>query len=126
MSPNRIVRRWLWAAGLVAVCCVVSPSARADAVRPRLATIHRLLSGKYFVDEAYDLVIARPLYWISERVFLRLGDRVLIDGSLHGLARLAQRTAGVLSRVQTGNLHLYAFLVLLGSIACLAWSFRHG
>ena len=100
--------------------------ARADAVRPRLATLHRLLSGKYFVDEAYDLVIARPLYWISERVFLRLGDRVLIDGSLHGLARLAQRTAGVLSRVQTGNLHLYAFLVLLGSIACLVWSFRHG
>ena len=51
---------------------------------------------------------------------------MLLDGSLNGLARLAQRTAGVFSRVQTGNLHLYALFVLAGSIAALAWSFRHG
>ena len=46
--------------------------------------------------------------------------------SLHGLANLARRTAGAFSRVQTGNLHLYAFLVVAGMAACLAWSFRHG
>ena len=72
--------------------------------------LHRLLSGKYFVDEAYDALIGRPLHWISERVFLGLGDRILLDGSLNGLAALARRTAGVLGRVQTGNLQLYAFL----------------
>ena len=44
-----------------------------------------------------------------------LGDRFLLDGSLNGLARLAHRTAGVFSRVQTGNLHLYALFVLAGS-----------
>ena len=70
--------------------------------------------------------IARPLYWISDRVFLRLGDRALLDGSLHGLAALARRTAGALGRVQTGNLHLYALLVLAGIVASLAWSWRHG
>jgi hypothetical protein len=32
----------------------------------------------------------------------------------------------VLGRVQTGSLHRYVFFVLLGSIAALAWSFRHG
>ena len=51
---------------------------------------------------------------------------MLLDGTLNGLAGLAQRTAGVFSRVQTGNLHLYALLVLAGMAACLAWSFRHG
>ena len=51
---------------------------------------------------------------------------MLLAGSLNGLARLAPRTAGVLSRVQTGNLHLYALFVLAGSILVLAWSFRHG
>ena len=65
-----------------------------------------MLSGKYFVDEAYDWLIARPLYWISDRVFLKLGDQKLFDGSLHGLAALGRRTAGGLSRVQNGNLHL--------------------
>ena len=32
--------------------------------------------------------------------------------------RSARRTAGVLGRVQTGNLHLYAFLVLVGHRRC--------
>jgi NADH-quinone oxidoreductase subunit L len=99
---------------------------KATGIAQRHASMHRTLSNKYFVDEAYELFIGRPLTWISEWVFLRLGDRILLDGSLNGMARLAQRAAGVLGRVQTGSLHRYVFFVLLGSIAALAWSFRHG
>ena len=100
--------------------------ARADAVRKRFAAVHRVLSGKYFVDEAYDAFIGRPLNWISEHVFLNIGDRILLDGSLHGLTSMARRSAGVLGRVQTGNLQLYAFLVLIGIVATVAWSWSHG
>jgi NADH-quinone oxidoreductase subunit L len=99
---------------------------RADGLRARFAGLHRVLSGKYFVDEAYDALLARPLTWISERVFLGLGDRVLLDGSLHGLAGFARRTAGALARVQTGNLQFYLFLALLGLVAALGWSWQHG
>jgi len=99
---------------------------RAEGLRQRFVGLHRLLSAKYFVDEAYDWLIGRPLYWISDRVFLRLGDQKIIDGSLHGLTALGRRTAGAFSRVQNGNLHLYALLVLVGIIASLAWSWRHG
>ncbi len=106
-------------------CSAATPSA-PNGCAAASPTLHRVLSGKYFVDEAYDRLIARPLYWISDRVFLRLGDQKLFDGSLHGLAALGRRTAGALSRVQNGNLHLYALLVLVGIIAALAWSWRHG
>jgi NADH-quinone oxidoreductase subunit L len=99
---------------------------RAGALARRYAALHRTLYNKYWVDEAYERFLGRPLVWVSDRVFLQVGDRALLDGSLNGLARLAHRTAGVFSRVQTGNLHLYALLVLAGSIAALAWSFRHG
>jgi hypothetical protein len=58
-------------------------------------------------------------------VFLGIGDRLLIDGALDGLARLAHRAAGGLARVQTGNLHLYALLALAGAVVALAWGFRH-
>jgi len=101
-------------------------SERAAAVERRFAGLHRVLSGKYFVDEAYDALIGRPLQWISERVFLGWGDRMLFDGTLHGLTSLARRTAGVLGRVQTGNLQLYALMVLAGIVAALVWSIRHG
>ena len=100
--------------------------ARADGLRERFAGLHRVLSGKYFVDEAYDALLARPLQWISERIFLGLGDRVLLDGSLHGLAGFARRTAGALARVQTGNLQFYLFLAVLGLVAALGWSLQHG
>jgi NADH-quinone oxidoreductase subunit L len=99
---------------------------RARRLAERFSGLHRLLYNKYFVDEAYERLLGRPLTWISERVFLHVGDRVLLDGSLNGLASLAHRTAGLFSRVQTGNLHLYALFVLAGIIVTLAWSFHHG
>ena len=100
--------------------------ARAGRLGKQFAALHRLLSGKYFIDELYDRVLGRPLYWISNTIFLRLGDRVILDGSLNGLARYAQVTAGRLGRAQTGNLQLYILFVLLGVIGVLAWSTGHG
>jgi len=99
--------------------------ARAERLRSRFAGVHRVLYDKYYVDELYDAVIAKPLLWISDRVFLRIGDRALIDGTLNGMAALAQRAAGLLGRVQTGSLHFYAFLVLTGMVAVVIWSWRH-
>jgi NADH-quinone oxidoreductase subunit L len=99
---------------------------RADGLARRYSGAHRLLSGKYYVDELYEAVLGRPLHWVSQRVFLDLGDRRLIDGSLHGLAALAQRGAGRLSRIETGNLQLYVWLVVLGAFASLAWVWGHG
>jgi NADH-quinone oxidoreductase subunit L len=100
--------------------------ARGEALAARFPRLHKLLSGKYYVDELYENVLGRPLNWISERIFLGLGDRFLIDGSLNGMASLAQRAAGRLSRVETGNLQFYVLLAVLGVIASLAWIWRHG
>jgi len=99
---------------------------RGERLRERFPRLHRLLSGKYYVDELYDWLVGRPLLWISDRVFLKLGDRMLIDGSLHGLAALSRRSAAGLSRVQTGNLQLYALLVFAGLVGALVWMIRNG
>jgi NADH-quinone oxidoreductase subunit L len=100
-------------------------TARAEGAQRRFAGLHRWLSGKYFIDELYERVIGRPLVWVSDIVFLRLGDRALLDGSLHGLAAMGRRSAGWLGRVQAGSLHLYAAFVLLGIVGALLWSWRH-
>jgi NADH-quinone oxidoreductase subunit L len=114
------------AVGLAAAAWFFAGDAsRAARVKESFAGAYRILSNKYYVDEIYDRTITKPLHWVSEAVFLKLGDRLLIDGTLNGLAALAQRTAGRLSRVQTGSLHLYAFLVLAGMVASLIWMWRH-
>ena len=114
-------------AGLIGAALLYGGNAeRADRLQRKFPGLHRVLSGKYYVDEAYDRLIARPLYWISDRVFLRLGDQKLLDGTLNGIAALGQRTAAMLGRVQNGSLHLYALLVVAGIVASVAWSWRHG
>jgi len=99
--------------------------ARAERARAHVQPLHRLLSGKYYVDELYEALLGRPLQWISDRIFLRLGDRLLLDGTLDGMASTARGAAGLLARVQTGNLHFYAFLVLAGLAAVLLWGWSH-
>jgi len=94
----------------------------ARAQRVHAKGLHRLLSAKYYVDECYERWLGRPLVWVSDRLFLNVGDRMLLDGTLNGLARLAQRGAGVLSRIQTGSLHRYVLFVLAGSAVLLLWS----
>jgi len=111
---------------LLAAYFYANDGERAARLKPKFERIHKLLSGKYYIDELYEAVLGRPLNWISEKVFLRIGDRFLIDGSLDGLAALAQRSAKGLARLQTGNLHLYTFLVLAGLVGALLWSWRNG
>ncbi len=68
---------------------------------------------------------AKP-YFQDYDVAMGPADRMLLDGTLNGLASMAQRAAGRLSRVQTGSLHKYAFLVLVGMVASLVWMWRNG
>ena len=100
-------------------------AARAGAWRERLTGLHRLLSAKYYVDELYEAALGRPLRWLSERVLLQWGDRRLIDGTLHLAAGTARVAASLFGALQSGSLHRYAFYVVLGLLAALAWSVRH-
>ena len=125
-TPLLVLSVVLAAAGLAAAAFVFGGGmARSEGLQRRFAGLHRWLTGKYFIDELYERVIGRPLVWVSDFVFLRLGDRQLLDGTLNGLAALGQRSAGVLGRVQTGSLQLYAWFVLVGIVGALLWSWRH-
>jgi len=125
-TPLLVISVVLALAGLAAAAWLFGGTAeRAERLRARFAGMHRWLSGKYFVDELYERMLGRPLAWISDRVFLRFGDRALIDGTLHGLAAIARGSAAVLGRLQTGSLHLYAGFVLVGIVGALLWSWRH-
>ena len=94
-------------------------------MREPSAALHELLSGKYYVDEIYEALLAARSYWVSESVFLARRPR---PDRRHAArpGGVAQRSAGVLGRVQTGSLQLYASSVLAGwSPACL-WSWPMG
>jgi NADH-quinone oxidoreductase subunit L len=99
---------------------------RAARVRAHLTGLHRWLTNKYYVDELYEALLGRPLAWVSGAVFLQLGDRTLIDGTLHLLAAVARRGAAAFGALQAGSLHRYALYAVLGVLGAVLWSLRHG
>ena len=111
--------------GLAAAAWLYGGSAaRAERLRVRFPRLHALASAKFYVDEAYERLLTRPLLWLSDRVFLRLSDRWLIDGSLNGMALLARRSSAGLARVQNGSLQWYVLLAFAGLAAALIWSWK--
>jgi NADH-quinone oxidoreductase subunit L len=78
----------------------------------------KVLLNKWYVDEAYDAVIIRPIIAMS-RGFWRLIDQGLIDGAVNGLGYASRAFGWVGSRLQTGQLNTYAFAAVLGALLLL-------
>lgn len=112
-------------AGLAAAAWAYRGDAqRAERLRLAAPRLHALVAAKFHVDEAYQRLLVAPILWIAERGFLKLSDRRLIDGSLHGLAALARGGAAGLARVQNGSLQWYVLLAFAGVVAALFWSWQ--
>jgi NADH-quinone oxidoreductase subunit L len=88
-----------------------------QAIPPR--GLGKVLYNKWYVDEAYDAVIIRPIVGMS-RAFWRFIDAGLIDGTVNGLGRASRAFGWVGSRLQTGQLNTYAFAAVLGALLLLA------
>ncbi len=87
----------------------------------RLKPAYDLLLNKYYIDEVYNLVVTRPLFWISDNVLNRAIDTYMIDGAAEG-AGLAVQTGGqVARRAETGNVQHYAFVYLLGALGIVGY-----
>jgi NADH-quinone oxidoreductase subunit L len=82
-------------------------------LRESFAGVHRLLYGKYFIDEIYDRLIIRPLHFFS--IFLwKIVDVLLIDGLINGGAFLIGGFSRVLRYAQTGRLTSYVTVFTVG------------
>lgn len=105
--------------------------------------VYRTLSGKYFVDEAYERVFVRGaalgggrLLWEVDATVVDLipngaaavtkgsswlasiFDQYVVDGLVNGVAGTLQSLFGVFRRAQTGRVQNYA-LVMGGGLFCL-------
>jgi NADH-quinone oxidoreductase subunit L len=96
-----------------------APGTPADLAR-RFPSLYRLLVGKYYVDEAYDAAVVRPLVRGSEWIY-RHFDLGVIDGALNGTAGAAGSAGRGLNLLQSGLIRDYALAFLLGAILFLGF-----
>jgi NADH-quinone oxidoreductase subunit L len=79
-----------------------------------------VVANKYYVDEGLDRAIVTPTYAISRNFLWRIIDNGLIDGLLvNGSAAVARGFGWMGSRLQTGNVGIYAWVLVVGVLAML-------
>ena len=86
-----------------------------------LRSLYNVLWHKYYIDEFYNLVVTRPLFWLSTIVLSRIIDRGLIDGMVNGTGLTVEESGETVRRAETGNLQHYAFIYLIGVVAVAAY-----
>jgi NADH-quinone oxidoreductase subunit L len=86
----------------------------------------KVLENKYYVDEAYDKVVVNPTYQISRTILWRGLDAGLIDGLfVNGSAALARAFGWIGSKLQSGTVGAYAWVLVAGVLVVLgAVTFR--
>ena len=90
-------------------------------LRETFAPIYRLLDQKYYFDWFNEHVLAAGSRWLGTG-FWKFGDQFLIDGALvNGSARTVGVFGALVRHLQTGLLYHYAFAMIIGLSALLAY-----
>ncbi|MNC48141.1 NADH:ubiquinone oxidoreductase subunit L [compost metagenome] len=88
----------------------------------RKGPLWTFLYNKWFFDELYDVVFVKGAKALGD-FFWKIGDVKIIDGlGPNGAAWASLKSAGWLSRFQSGFVYFYAFVMLIGVAAFLAFA----
>ncbi len=83
--------------------------------------LYQFFLDKCYVDQLYDWIITRPLFFLSRYVLWRGVDSYGIDGLADGAGLTVETGSGLARRSETGNVQHYAFVYLLGAIGIAAY-----
>lgn len=87
----------------------------------RNSPVWSFLYNKWFFDELYDVVFVRGAKALGD-LFWKIGDVKIIDGlGPNGAAWASLKSAARLSKIQSGYVYSYAFVMLIGVAALLAF-----
>jgi NADH-quinone oxidoreductase subunit L len=101
----------------IAYVFYLSSPGLATVVAWRVKALYQLLLEKYYIDEIYDALISRPLFFIAQYVLFRGIDHYTIDGVVEGTGLTVEAGGDAARRVEDGNVQHYALVYLLGAVA---------
>ena len=108
------------AAGLLVAWLVYSVRVvSAEQVRAFAQPLPEILENKYYLDALYEDVILKRGILGGIAFLLSLWDRYVIDGVVNGVGRLTAWTSEQVRQAQTGQVQLYASMMLLGAVGAI-------
>jgi NADH-quinone oxidoreductase subunit L len=79
---------------------------------------HRMLVGKYYIDELYDTIIRKPVDALSQ-LFAAVMENKIIDGIIEGISWSVSSTGDMLRKVHSGKLYIYILITVFALILLL-------
>jgi NADH-quinone oxidoreductase subunit L len=83
-----------------------------------LSTLHGLIYNKYYIDELYQSLIVKPLFWLST-IFERFIEKMGIDGLVNGMGSTVIGGSKMARLLQTGNIGFYIFAMVISIVMIL-------
>lgn len=111
-----------WISGLLfaIIFYVLAPSVPRKMARNG-GPMHSFLSHKWYFDEIYNFVFVKGTAALGD-LFWKVGDKKIIDGlGPDGVTSVAKAGAGGLSKLHTGYIFHYAFVVLISAVVFVAF-----
>lgn len=81
----------------------------------------KILANKYYIDELYNAIIVKPLYWLSN-IFDIFIERLGIDKIVNAFGGSVVEGGKVTRLIQNGSIGYYIFLMVLGIILILFYT----
>ena len=85
--------------------------------------LYRFLLNKWYVDEIYDVIFVKGVRKLGDFFWKVIDVRIIDNLGPNGFAAMASRTAGRVSKMQTGYLFHYALVMLMGVALIIALVF---
>lgn len=86
------------------------------------SALAKISYNKFYFDEFYAAIITKPLDAMSG-FFYKVVDKAGIDGIVNGLAKAPVEASKSFRLIQSGNVGLYIFIMVIGVAVLLAYSF---
>jgi NADH-quinone oxidoreductase subunit L len=112
-------------AGIIGIAIAWWMYMKAKDFPHKLATwnqeLYQLLLNKWYFDEVYDAMLVRPMKRLGTLLW-KVGDGKIIDGfGPDGISARVIDVARRATRLQSGYVYHYAFVMLLGLVAIVSW-----
>lgn len=84
----------------------------------QLGVVHKTVYNKYFIDEIYNAIIVKPLYWLSYK-FDAIVEKLGIDKLVNGVGGSVVWGGKTFRLLQNGGIGFYIFAMVIGIVVLI-------
>ncbi len=89
-----------------------------------IGSVQRVVYHKYYVDEIYDTVIVKTLFWLSAKFDVVI-EKMAIDKLVNSIGETTVAWSWILRWLQNGSIGFYIFIMVMGIALMLTLAIWH-